>query len=268
MIKTILFDLDDTLLPEESAEAATLDATCSLAERNSGVCAASLAERFRLVALALWQQGPAYGYCQSIGVGPWEGLWGRFEGNEPRLSVLRDWVENYRTSAWRITLAGFKVFDRELVQRLKAAYVSERGRQHVPYPEVARVVADLSAEHTCLVVTNGAPDVQREKLRMSGLGSLFSGFVVSGDPDVGSGKPDPEIFRIALNRVGCAPSESVMVGDSWERDICGARRFGMHAVWVRRQDRLTADESSSVPVISRIDLIEEALARISRSVTG
>ncbi len=32
MIKTILFDLDDTLLPEDGDEAATLAATCSLAE--------------------------------------------------------------------------------------------------------------------------------------------------------------------------------------------------------------------------------------------
>ncbi len=98
------------------------------------------------------------------------------------------------------------------------------------YPEVADVVAELSAKYACLIVTNGAPDVQREKLRLSGFEILFSSAVVSGDPDADSGKPDPCIFQVALERTGSGPSENVMVGDSWDRDICGTRRLGKSAV--------------------------------------
>jgi putative hydrolase of the HAD superfamily len=46
---------------------------------------------------------------------------------------------------------------------------------------------------------------------------------------VGVVKPDPEIFRLALERLGLAPAEVVMVGDSPSADIAGARAIGARA---------------------------------------
>jgi HAD superfamily hydrolase (TIGR01549 family) len=50
-------------------------------------------------------------------------------------------------------------------------------------------------------------------------------------------KPHPTIFQAALERLGAAPSESVMVGDSLEEDIEGARALGMRAILIDREDR-------------------------------
>lgn len=47
-------------------------------------------------------------------------------------------------------------------------------------------------------------------------------------------KPHPSIFRAALERAGVVVGESVMVGDSLNHDIAGARRLGMRAVLVAR----------------------------------
>jgi putative hydrolase of the HAD superfamily len=47
-------------------------------------------------------------------------------------------------------------------------------------------------------------------------------------------KPHPSIFEAALQRVGAAPAEAVMVGDSLPHDIEGARRLGMRGVLVSR----------------------------------
>jgi putative hydrolase of the HAD superfamily len=49
-------------------------------------------------------------------------------------------------------------------------------------------------------------------------------------------KPHPSIFEAALQLVGVAAAESVMVGDSLPHDIEGARRVGMHGVLVRRTE--------------------------------
>ena len=49
--------------------------------------------------------------------------------------------------------------------------------------------------------------------------------------EAGVSKPDPRIFRIALERLGCAAGEAVMVGDSWSADIVGARAAGIRAIW-------------------------------------
>ena len=49
-------------------------------------------------------------------------------------------------------------------------------------------------------------------------------------------KPHPTIFQAALDRLGVAADEAVMVGDSLEEDVDGARALGMHAILVDRDD--------------------------------
>ena len=44
------------------------------------------------------------------------------------------------------------------------------------------------------------------------------------------GKPEPPLFELALKRMGLAETEAVMVGDSMDSDIRGARRLGMTTV--------------------------------------
>lgn len=51
--------------------------------------------------------------------------------------------------------------------------------------------------------------------------------------DVGCVKPDPRIFRAALDELGVAPGEALFVGDSPERDMAGARALGMAHVLLR-----------------------------------
>jgi HAD superfamily hydrolase (TIGR01450 family) len=44
------------------------------------------------------------------------------------------------------------------------------------------------------------------------------------------GKPQPPLFRIALNRLACRPHEAAMVGDSVASDMAGGRAVGMRTV--------------------------------------
>jgi HAD superfamily hydrolase (TIGR01549 family) len=50
-------------------------------------------------------------------------------------------------------------------------------------------------------------------------------------------KPHPTIFQAALDLVGVAPADAVMVGDSLEEDIEGAQALGMRAILIDREDR-------------------------------
>lgn len=49
---------------------------------------------------------------------------------------------------------------------------------------------------------------------------------------VGIEKPDPRIFRMALERMGVEPEEALYVGDIYEIDVVGARGAGMRAVLI------------------------------------
>ncbi len=51
----------------------------------------------------------------------------------------------------------------------------------------------------------------------------------------GRTKPHPSIFGAALDELGTSPSETAMVGDSYEDDIEGARALGMRAILLDRE---------------------------------
>jgi HAD superfamily hydrolase (TIGR01549 family) len=50
-------------------------------------------------------------------------------------------------------------------------------------------------------------------------------------------KPHPTIFQAALASLAVAPGDAVMVGDSLEEDIDGARALGMRAILIDREER-------------------------------
>jgi HAD superfamily hydrolase (TIGR01450 family) len=54
--------------------------------------------------------------------------------------------------------------------------------------------------------------------------------VAAGVRPVVVGKPEPPLFRIALERLGCRPQEAAMVGDSVTSDVAGGRAVGMRTV--------------------------------------
>ena len=71
-------------------------------------------------------------------------------------------------------------------------------------------------------------------------------------------KPHPSIFNAALQKIGAAPAEAVMVGDSLVHDILGARSIGMRGVLVARS-RWPTGCPDDVPVIRTLRELPELL---------
>lgn len=78
----------------------------------------------------------------------------------------------------------------------------------------------------------------------AGLAPLFE--VMVDSHRVGTEKPDPAIFRAALEALGARPETTVFVGDSLRRDREGARRMGMGFIWIAPQDVQAAETKASV----------------------
>jgi HAD superfamily hydrolase (TIGR01549 family) len=101
------------------------------------------------------------------------------------------------------------------------------------FEDALPVLDELRAAHLRLgLVSNGVRDlrefVAHHRLDVDAVvGSRVHGFV----------KPHPTIFQAALQQLGVEPVEAVMVGDSFEEDIEGARALGMRAILVDREDR-------------------------------
>jgi HAD superfamily hydrolase (TIGR01662 family) len=71
----------------------------------------------------------------------------------------------------------------------------------------------------------------RWTLQQFALYEPFEQIVVSAD--VGVRKPDPEIFRIALEQMQLSAEEAVYVGDDFGKDVVGAKSAGLWAIWYR-----------------------------------
>ena len=79
--------------------------------------------------------------------------------------------------------------------------------------------------------------------------------VAADRPVVVVGKPEPPLFRIALERLGLTSAEAAMVGDSVPSDIRGGRGVGMRTV-LYAPAGATAGEAD-VTVASFVDLAEK-----------
>jgi putative hydrolase of the HAD superfamily len=94
------------------------------------------------------------------------------------------------------------------------------------------------------VVTNNVASEQRLKIAACGFGPLLDAVVIS--EEVGVTKPDPRIFRIALEALGRPAAEAVMIGDAWQNDVDGARNAGIRPVWFNRFGAASPDPSVAV----------------------
>ena len=106
-------------------------------------------------------------------------------------------------------------------------------RELVPDGAVTRALRDArAAGWVPFVVTNGTVAQQERKLSHTGLDREVAGWIVS--EGVGLRKPDPAIFQLAAARAGQSLESAMMIGDSAEADIGGARAAGVAAVWLHR----------------------------------
>lgn len=90
-------------------------------------------------------------------------------------------------------------------------------------------------------------------LASEGLDPLFD--AVADSARVGASKPDRRIFEWALQRLGAAPREALMVGDSPPADLRGAEALGMPHAWLAGPRPDAAPCCAGTPVLqSLLDL--------------
>jgi putative hydrolase of the HAD superfamily len=264
MKSALLFDLDETLVPDEPAASASFAAVAGFAATACDIDARRLAAGARAHARGLWYAAPTIDYCLRVGISSWEGLWCRFEGDGPEVRSLRHWAPTYRRESWRLALSDQGVDDPELAAELGDRFGAERRSRHQPFDHAADALATLRPNHSMAVVTNGAACLQGEKLAASGLGDYFDAGVVSAD--LGAAKPEAPVFDRAVSIIGADPNHTLMIGDSLTKDVDGALAAGLQAIWLNRhQAEPTANRPSLIQISTLTDL-PEAVAQLSASV--
>lgn len=209
MPEALLLDLDDTLL-DGSYLAPSIRRTCeTLVEASPSLTVEQLVAA----------NGDA-----------WDECWPRFEEAWTLGGLDSDAV---RMEVWGRTLERCACTDASLSRLAVTTHARIERESFALFADAAALLQRGFLGVPLGLVTNGASDVQREKLRALGIEDRFSVVVVSGE--VGRRKPDPAIFEKALDALGVEPSAAWHVGDNLVTDVGGARGSGLTGIWLNRR---------------------------------
>lgn len=144
------------------------------------------------------------------------------------------------------------------VARFTALYEADATTLTRPYPEVARVLAELAGAGVELAVcTNKVERATRAVLEGLDLARFFP--VVLGGDSLPTRKPDPALLTAALERLGVAPGAAAMVGDH-RNDVLAAEGAGVPAIFARYGYGLaTLGELRPAALIDRFAELPQAL---------
>ena len=95
------------------------------------------------------------------------------------------------------------------------------------------------------IITNGFKEVQNDKLINTGLKEYFTDIYIS--EDIKAQKPSRKIFEYAIKSSNARKNESIMIGDSWESDVIGAKNFGIDQVYFKIDDSPISIEKFGAP---------------------
>ena len=196
--RLILFDADGTLFDYEKSEERALEA--ALNEEGFPYREETHREVYRVIN---------------------QELWGLFEQGGIQAAELR--VERFRRflANTGVSLDPESISRRYLKHLAEGAYL---------YEGVETLIQELRRTYKLGLVTNGLKEVQRTRFAKTSLSKYMTCIIISDE--VGVQKPDPAIFRMALQEAGeLDPRATLVVGDSLTSDIQGGMNAGMDTCW-------------------------------------
>ncbi|MDD4932789.1 MAG: HAD-IA family hydrolase [Methylacidiphilaceae bacterium] len=210
-IRVVLFDLVGTIL--EPAVPAGETYAAAAARHGLQVDPKTVASQFRQ---ALWRHryrpqatvpsdGDDRAYWGEIIRESFAPALGSGLGQEKREAIVEELYEQYgHGSAWRL------------------------------YPETRRVLADLRGLGLRLGILSNWDRRARRVLADLGLVELFSAIFLCAE--LGAAKPDPRLYRLVSERLGCPPAALLLVGDDPENDGTAPRACGYASCVVQRPE--------------------------------
>jgi len=103
------------------------------------------------------------------------------------------------------------------------------------FPQSFRLIEGSSHLERC-ILSNGQRIFSELELRFLGLYDLFDHVIFSSD--VRYKKPNPKLYRFALERMQLKPEEVLFIGDTPENDIIAPQEIGMQAIHIHEAWKL------------------------------
>jgi len=207
-VKTVLIDLDDTLLDYSGGVDSSWESTCAAVSTSASVDPRTLVAALVEARRQFWSD-PA-------------------RNRRERVNMLGAWRQ---IAAQALASCGCST--ESLALAMAEDYAERRRQAMCLFPDALVTLEHFRAAGATLgLVTNGDARQQRDKIERHGLGRFFDAIVIEGE--FGVGKPDEAVYRHVLDALRAGPAEAVMIGDHLEFDVDGAQRVGVRGIWLDR----------------------------------
>ncbi len=209
-VKTIIFDLDDTLYDQQKAHRLALE---------------ELANNWEI-----FENTEFNGLLKAF-----------HEADESAMHKFRDGIPIDEIRQERSSeLLQILEIDTKHSEELTTKFYDLYPSQDAPIDGAKQLIQNLSKHYQLGLITNSSKGVQMKKLDAIEIKDHFD-FVIFSE-EVGSRKPDEEIFLSALNYMNCKAKNCLYVGDSYESDVIGAKNIGMQSCWFNKENRYKTEK--------------------------
>jgi len=116
----------------------------------------------------------------------------------------------------------------DLIITISEDYIKYLPNYNYLFEGTIEILDYLEEKYQLHIITNGFEEVQKLKIKNSGIETYFKEIITS--ESVGAKKPNPMVFEFALMKANAIPDNSIMIGDSYEADVMGAINSNMLAI--------------------------------------
>lgn len=163
-----------------------------------------------------------------------------------------------RYTLWEAVYVHYqKDFDQETLAQMESNYWWTVEKYTKPFLETNGVLEELSKSYKLGLITNTQGQIASSGHRITQfpeIERLFDAIILAGEDGVPA-KPAQEPFLLCLSKLASNPSETIYVGDDWQKDILGAQKAGIKPVWLKHKSvtRNWPDVEATIPVITSLD---------------
>ncbi|MDQ0857768.1 HAD family hydrolase [Bacillus sp. V2I10] len=137
-------------------------------------------------------------------------------------------------------------------------YLDQFKNSCIPFPHLISMLKGLKSKSIKLgIITNGKGQFQIDNINALGIKTYFETIIVSEWEGVK--KPDPLIFKKALEQLNVSPDESIYVGDHPENDVSAAQKAGMKGIWKKDSQWGSLETDFIIDDLAELPLIMERI---------
>jgi HAD superfamily hydrolase (TIGR01549 family) len=165
--------------------------------------------------------------------------------------------------AFRGTLSQCNLeFSNEDLRWFKKTFLENHKKYLKLFPETLEIIRQIRNNNSIHIgiISDIDTDFLKFQFDAFGISKLFDSITTSEEVQIY--KPKEKIFQVALNKASCQGKESIIVGDSYKKDIVGGKNMGMTTIWINKFQPDKIDTEKADFTVTHLKEISHILDRL------